>query len=47
MYDAWDILPNYDEVEYDLSVEKKLSLDAADSTSAEFSAVMRNRFTGI
>ena len=41
MYDAWDILPNYDEVEYELSVEKPLSLDKADSVSAEFSAVLK------
>ena len=41
MYDAWDILPNYDEVEYDLSIEKPLSLDRADSVSAEFSAVLK------
>ncbi len=40
MYDAWDILPNYDEVEYELNVEKPLSFDKADSNTAEFSVVL-------
>ena len=41
MYDAWDILPNYQEVEYDLSLENPLSLVSADSMAATFEAVLR------
>ena len=48
MYDAWDILPNYDEVEYGLKVEKPLSLDAADSSIQFSSKIMPGMgdFTG-
>lgn len=40
MYDAWDILPNYSEVEYKLEVRKPLTFKMADSLTAEFEAVL-------
>ena len=41
VYDAWDILPNYKDVEYDLRVEQPLTLTFADENVAEFYAVLR------
>lgn len=35
MYDAWDILPNYKDVEYPMQVEKPLKLLYVDNTVAE------------
>jgi len=40
LYDAWDILPNYKEVEYSLEVKKPLALSSADATAAELRAVL-------
>lgn len=40
MYDAWDILPNYREVEYKLEVKQPLTLTAADSEVVEFETVL-------
>lgn len=50
MYDAWDILPNYKDVEYPFTVEKPLSFDGADGTLAQFSCTLttpenRSRWT--
>ena len=36
VYDAWDILPNYKDVEHKLDVLSSLSLSALDGASAEF-----------
>lgn len=41
MYDAWDILPNYKDVEYDFTAESPLSLQAFDGETAEFACVLR------
>ncbi len=41
MYDAWDILPNYKDVEYDFTVVEPLSLKYANDTVAEFTTVLR------
>ncbi|MCR5289228.1 MAG: hypothetical protein K6E51_04470 [Treponema sp.] len=41
MYDSWDILPNYKDVEYDLSVSDKLHFVQADDTCAEFVATLQ------
>lgn len=39
-YDAWDILPDYEDVEYDFSVKKDLSFLHSDSTVLEFETVL-------
>ncbi len=39
-YDAWDILPNYRDVEISTSVTSPLSLTFSDDVSAEFTAVL-------
>lgn len=36
MYDAWDILPNYKDVEYEFAVTKALELSYVNDTVAEF-----------
>mgnify|MGYP002626544372 FL=1 len=41
MYDSWDILPNYKDVEYELSVCDKLHFASGDGSCAEFSAVLQ------
>ncbi len=40
MYDAWDILPNYKDKEFPLTVAEPLHLSYADDTMAEFTAVL-------
>lgn len=40
MYDAWDILPNYKDVEYDLDVVEPLHLAYADHTVAELTCTL-------
>jgi alpha-mannosidase len=40
MYDAWDILPNYKDVEFDMTVKEPAHLTFADSTVAEFTTVL-------
>lgn len=40
MYDAWDILPNYKDVEYPLTVVQPLNMFFADNTSAAFSVIL-------
>lgn len=41
MYDAWDILPNYKDVEYFFTVSEELHLTYGDGTVAEFTAVLK------
>ena len=41
MYDAWDILPNYKDVEYDFTIEEGLHLTYVDRVAAEFTAVLK------
>lgn len=41
MYDAWDILPNYKDVEYAFTVEEALHLVYADGRVAEFHALLK------
>lgn len=41
MYDSWDILPNYRDVEYDLEVASPLSFVYADSVCALFEAELK------
>ncbi len=36
IYDAWDILPNYKDIEYQINVSSPLTLTNCDETSAEF-----------
>ena len=36
VYDAWDILPNYKDVQVALNVDKPLALVSSDGSSAEF-----------
>ena len=48
MYDAWDILPNYRDVEIPLTVSTPLANTRLDESSAEFSVTLaseRNRWT--
>ena len=40
MYDAWDILPNYKDVEAELRVSEPVHQTLADDVSAEFTAVL-------
>lgn len=40
MYDAWDILPNYKDVQIPLTVAKSLSLTKSDDVSAEFTVTL-------
>lgn len=40
MYDAWDILPNYKDVQIPLTVSKSLTLTYLDGSSAELTAVL-------
>ena len=40
MYDAWDILPNYKDVEYSFTVEYPLHLQNADGETAEFACIL-------
>lgn len=41
MYDAWDILPNYKDKEFSLTVVEPLHLTYADDAMAEFTSVLR------
>lgn len=41
MYDAWDILPNYKDVEYDFTVVEPLKLTYSNSVVAEFKTVLQ------
>uniref|UniRef100_UPI0025E22B00 glycoside hydrolase family 38 C-terminal domain-containing protein n=1 Tax=Butyrivibrio sp. TaxID=28121 RepID=UPI0025E22B00 len=41
MYDAWDILPNYKDVEYEFTVVNPIRLCYANDTVAEFETVLR------
>lgn len=41
MYDAWDILPNYKDVEYAFSVEEGLHMTYADAVVAEFTVLLK------
>ena len=36
VYDAWDILPNYKDVQVALNIDKPLALVSSDGSSAEF-----------
>lgn len=36
MYDAWDILPNYKDIEYDFTIKEPLKMTYADYSVAEF-----------
>lgn len=40
MYDAWDILPNYKDVEYPLTVKEPLHVSHTDASVAELTAVL-------
>ena len=40
MYDAWDILPNYNEVEFPLEISVPLRFSKADSTALELETVL-------
>lgn len=41
MYDAWDILPNYKDVEYAFTVEEGIHLTYGDGSVAEFTASLK------
>ncbi|MBO6241671.1 MAG: alpha-mannosidase [Butyrivibrio sp.] len=41
MYDAWDILPNYKDVEYEFTVTEPLKLTFSNATVAEFKTVLQ------
>lgn len=41
MYDAWDILPDYKDVEYPFTVAEELHLTYGDGTLAEFTALLK------
>ena len=40
IYDAWDILPGYKDVEFPFTVEKALHLTFADGQAAQFTALL-------